>query len=62
VIVGTERMDEDPGWRSLAPGELLHVGPGLDCDTTTVIHDPPAHLLSMADLDPRAAKSQGAPA
>ena len=25
VIVASERMDEDPGWRELASGELLHV-------------------------------------
>src|SRR3954451_23848707 len=25
VVVGTEPMDEDPGWSALAPGELLHV-------------------------------------
>src|SRR5690242_10272343 len=25
VVVASERMDEDPGWRALKPGELLHV-------------------------------------
>ena len=25
VVVATERMDDDPGWRPLAAGELLHV-------------------------------------
>ncbi len=25
VVVATERMDDAPGWRPLAPGELLHV-------------------------------------
>ena len=25
VVVASERMDEDPGWQALRPGELLHV-------------------------------------
>lgn len=29
VVVASERMDAEPGWRALRPGELLHVGPDL---------------------------------
>ena len=25
VVIASERMDDDPGWRLLDPGELLHV-------------------------------------
>jgi predicted glutamine amidotransferase len=25
VVFASEEMDEDPGWRSLEPGELVHV-------------------------------------
>src|SRR5947207_1620515 len=34
VIVASEPMDEDPGWRALQPGELLHVGPDLHVTIT----------------------------
>ncbi|MYW43004.1 class II glutamine amidotransferase, partial [Streptomyces sp. SID161] len=29
VVVASERMDDNPHWRLMEPGELLHVGPGL---------------------------------
>lgn len=58
VIVATEPMDEDPGWRELRSGELLHVDPQLGVHTELVVDSAPAHLLTLADLDPRAAASQ----
>jgi predicted glutamine amidotransferase len=58
VIIATERMDDDPGWRLLAPGELLHVGPDLAIDRSTPFPAPPRQLLRLADLDPAAAASQ----
>ena len=58
VVVATERMDENPGWRLLAPGELLHVAPDLACRSTTPVAADPAHQLTLADLDARAAASQ----
>jgi len=66
VVVASERMDEDPGWRLLRSGELLHVGPDLAVDAQVVLETPPAHPLTLADLSPHAAASQhpapGAPA
>jgi predicted glutamine amidotransferase len=58
VVVATERMDEDPGWRELEPGELIHVDAELNVHGARALDRPPAHLLTLADLDPRAAKSQ----
>jgi glutamine amidotransferase len=58
VVVASERMDEDGGWRELEPGELLHVDGDLQATTTLLLDRPPAHQLTLADLDPRAAKSQ----
>jgi predicted glutamine amidotransferase len=58
VVVATERMDEDPGWRQLDPGELLHVDPELHVTSTQVLDSPPAHPLALSDLGPRAAASQ----
>jgi predicted glutamine amidotransferase len=58
VVVASERMDEDAGWRSLTPGELLHVAPDLHLESRTVLDSPPAHPLTLADLGPHAAASQ----
>ena len=58
VIVASETMDEDPGWRELASGELLHVDRELNVTGTTAVEAPPAHPLTLADLDPIAAASQ----
>jgi predicted glutamine amidotransferase len=58
VIVATEEMDEAAGWRPLESGQLLHVDGSLGATVATILDRPPAHLLSLADLDPRAAASQ----
>jgi glutamine amidotransferase len=58
VVVASEPMDEDAGWRALSPGELLHVDPELRVSVTQVLDEPPAHPLSLSDLEPRAAASQ----
>jgi hypothetical protein len=58
VIVATEPMDEDAGWHELETGQLLHVDGELGVSITTVVDHPPAQLMTLADLDPRAAKSQ----
>ncbi|CAN5340962.1 class II glutamine amidotransferase [soil metagenome] len=36
VVVASEMMDDDPGWRELAAGELLHVDQALTCESTLV--------------------------
>jgi predicted glutamine amidotransferase len=58
VVVATEPMDEDPGWRALEPGELMHVDRDLNVVVTRPLEQAPAHPLSLADLDPLAAASQ----
>jgi predicted glutamine amidotransferase len=58
IVIATERMDADPGWRKLEPGELLHVDADLHVHSRVVADGPPAHLLTLADLDERAAASQ----
>jgi predicted glutamine amidotransferase len=59
VVVATERMDDDPGWRPLRSGELLHVDGELGVSHRQVLDSPPAHPLTLADLGQRAAASQG---
>jgi predicted glutamine amidotransferase len=60
VIVATERMDDHPDWRELHSGELLRVDESLNVDRHRIVSEPPAHPLTLADLDPRAASSQKA--
>ena len=61
VVVATEPMDDDPGWRELGSGQLLHVDPRLRVTVTTIVDGPPAHQLTVADLTGRAAGSQADP-
>ncbi len=58
VVVASERMDEDRRWRALRCGELIHVDANLELSSRTVLPDPPAHPLSLADLSERARSSQ----
>jgi glutamine amidotransferase len=58
VVVASEPMDEDPGWRELDSGELVHVAPDLTVERRRVLTDAPVDQLTLADLDPRAAASQ----
>jgi len=60
VVVASEPMDDDPGWRALTPGELIHVDADLRVHSRVVLDGAPAHPLTLADLDPRAAASQQA--
>jgi glutamine amidotransferase len=58
VVVASEMMDADPGWRALTPGELLHVDSRLRVSSQTVLDSPPAHRLRLEDLAGRAQDSQ----
>ncbi len=60
VIVASEPMDPDPGWGLMDSGELVHVGPDLTLDVSSAFPDPPAHLITLADLQPHEAASQTA--
>jgi len=58
VVIASERMDDDPGWRLLAPGELLHVSSALEIRSSAPFPAEPARLLKVSDLDLAAASSQ----
>jgi len=58
VIIASERMDDDPGWRSLTPGELLHVRADLSVRGRTAFPVEPRHRLELSELEPAAAASQ----
>jgi glutamine amidotransferase len=58
VIIASERMDDDPGWRLLGPGELLHVSSTLGISSSAPFAPEPAHLLRVSQLDAQTAASQ----
>jgi glutamine amidotransferase len=58
VIIASERMDDDPGWRLLEAGELLHVHSDLTIESSTPFRPVPRHLLQLAQLDSATAASQ----
>jgi predicted glutamine amidotransferase len=58
VIVASEPMDNDPGWRPLESGELLHIGSDLSIESGAPFRRVPAHPLDHSELDVRSAASQ----
>jgi len=58
VILASERMDDDPGWRALESGELIHVSDDLTLRSQRLLDKPPAKPLTLADLSDRARASQ----
>jgi predicted glutamine amidotransferase len=52
VVFATERMDDDPRWSLLAPGELVHVNSALRVTRNLVLPDAPRYPISRADLSP----------
>lgn len=58
VVVASEVMDSDQGWRPLRSGELVHVAPTLECSSRIVLDSPPAHPLRLEDLAGHARASQ----
>lgn len=58
IIIASEPMDGDPGWRLLDSGELLHVTTDLAVAASKPFPDRPAHQLGLGDLTATAAASQ----
>ena len=52
VVVASERLDGETGWRMLAPGELVHVRPDLSVRSEVVITQPPARPVPLTGQNP----------
>ncbi len=52
VVVASEQLDGEDGWRMLAPGELVHVRRDLSIQSAVVIPDPPARLIPVGSQNP----------
>jgi glutamine amidotransferase len=58
VILASERMDDEPAWRLLSSGELVHIGADLRVDSSDPFPARPAHHLTLGELDVATAASQ----
>jgi glutamine amidotransferase len=45
MIVASERLDENPAWRLLESGELVHVDAELRVESSRVLTQPPERVL-----------------
>ncbi len=52
VVVASEELDGESGWRMLSPGELVHVGPDLTIELTVAVPGPPARLVPLPPGNP----------
>ena len=52
VVIASEELDGERGWRMLAPGELVHVLPDLTVRSSVVLTEPPAHLVPIVGQNP----------
>jgi predicted glutamine amidotransferase len=52
VVVASERLDGESGWRMLAEGELVHVRPDLTIQSAVAITEPPARPLHHPGPNP----------
>jgi predicted glutamine amidotransferase len=52
VVIASEEMDGESGWRMLAPGELVHVRPDLSVLSRIAIAQPPARLVPIGPGNP----------
>ena len=52
VVVASEELDGESGWRMLAPGELVHVRIDLGVESRIAVPEPPAHLVPLPSGNP----------
>jgi predicted glutamine amidotransferase len=58
VLLGTEKIDDNPNWRMMDSGEILHIAPSLEVRSSHPLPPTPRHRLTLADLSDQAASSQ----
>jgi predicted glutamine amidotransferase len=52
IVLASEELDGESGWRMLEPGELVHVRPDLSVRSAVVITQPPARLVPLPADNP----------
>jgi predicted glutamine amidotransferase len=52
VVLASEELDGESGWRMLESGELVHVGSDLSVRSKVVLSEPPARLVPLPAGNP----------
>jgi predicted glutamine amidotransferase len=52
VVIASEELDGEDGWRMLAPGELVHVRADLTVESAVVLPEAPARLVPLPEHNP----------
>ncbi len=52
VVVASEQLDGESGWRMLTSGELVHIRPDLTIESAVVIPEPPVRLVPLGGQNP----------
>jgi predicted glutamine amidotransferase len=52
VVIASEQLDGENGWRMLAPGELVRVRSDLSVESAVVLTEPPPRLIPLPDHNP----------
>jgi glutamine amidotransferase len=60
VVVASEPMDDEAGWRLLDPGELIHIDSALTVTASRPFPDRLGHPLTLQDMGSAAVSSQQA--
>ena len=47
TVIASQRMDSNPSWRLMEPGELVHVDSQLKVTSTIAVPDPPAKMMEL---------------
>ena len=58
VLLATEKMDDNPNWRLMDSGEILHIDSSLRVTSSHPLPPSPRYPLALADLSDHAAASQ----
>ena len=52
VVIASEELDGEAGWRMLEPGELVHVRRDLSVESRIAVPEAPAHLVPLPPDNP----------
>ena len=52
VVIASEELDGEAGWRMLEPGELVHVRRDLSVESRIAVPETPAHLVPLPPDNP----------
>ncbi len=48
TVIASQPMDQNPGWRLLESGELIHVDADLNVSSEIVVSEPPAKMMELS--------------